>query len=262
MLIESLKNPKIKKLLLLEAKKKERKTQNLFVVEGLQENYWALEAGFLAKEFFIYPDIFQNKIKLPEDVLKNFISKTLFEKISYRETSGGIIGLYESKYITIDEIKFINTQPLIVVVDAIEKPGNLGAILRSAEASNVDAVILSDSLLDIYNSNVVRASVGALFLNQVVIETSEKVQSWLKKHQITSYATYLNNSSKSIYNFDLKKPTAFVFGTESTGLSESWLSFCDQKIIIPMSGKIDSLNVSNATTICLFEANRQRNYAN
>lgn len=257
MLIESTQNPKIKNLLLLQQKQKERRTQNLFVVEGIQENHWALASGFSAKEFFVCEPIFNNQLKLSAKTPITTISKAVFEKLAYRKTTGGILGLYETNSKTLNDLE-LKENPLILILDSIEKPGNLGAILRGAEAAGVDAIVLSNPLIDLYNPNVIRSSVGTAFLIPVIHSNPTEIKSWLNENKINSYATYLSDSSKSLYQFDYKKPTAFVFGTESTGLTEEWLDFCEKKIIIPMNGKIDSLNVSNACSICLFETMRQR----
>lgn len=257
MLIESLKNNSIKNIILLQQKRKEREWQNQFLVEGIQENYWAIESNFSANEFFICQKIFNNQISLPKNAKISFISNEVFEKVAYRKSTGGIIGLYKTKKNLLTELK-LNPNPVILVLESIEKPGNLGAILRGAEAAGVDAVFLSDSLVDLYNPNVIRSSVGTVFLVPVISSTYLEIQKWLMKENVKSYATCLDASSQSLYHFDYKKSTAFVFGTESTGLTKKWLDFCSEKIIIPMNGKIDSLNVSNATSICVFEAMRQR----
>ena len=257
MLIESIKNNKIKNILLLQQKRKEREKQSQFLVEGIQENYWAIRSNFVPIEFFINETIFNNQISLPKKAKISFITNGIFEKVAYRKSTGGIIGLYETKKNHLTELK-LNPNPIILVLESIEKPGNLGAILRSAEAAGVDAVFLSDSLVDLYNPNVIRSSVGTAFLVPVIGASCLEIQKWLLENHVNSYATYLNDSSQSLYNFDYKQPTAFIFGTESTGLTKKWLDFCTEKIIIPMNGKIDSLNVSNATSICVFEAMRQR----
>ncbi len=257
MFIESLKNSKIKELLLLQQKQKERKIKNLFLVEGIQENRWAIDSFFTVQEFFVCETIFNNQLILPTDTKISFLSKPVFEKIAYRKTTGGIIGLYKTKALELENLE-LKKNPVIVILESLEKPGNLGAILRSAEACGVDAIILSDSLIDLYNPNVIRSSVGTAFLIPVVSSTKANIKAWLKQNKINSYATFLSNTSQSLYNFDYTEPTAFVFGTESTGLDKEWLDFCSHKIIIPMSGKIDSLNVSNACSICVFEAMRQR----
>jgi RNA methyltransferase, TrmH family len=152
MLIESTQNPKIKNLLLLQQKQKERRAQNLFVVEGIQENHWATTSGFTAKEFFVYSAIFRNEIKIPPGTSITNITKSVFEKLAYRKTTGGILGLYETTSITLHNLE-LKKNPLVLILDSIEKPGNLGAILRSAEAAGVDAVFLSNPLIDLYNPN-------------------------------------------------------------------------------------------------------------
>jgi len=262
-LISSHQNPKIKKILSLQ-KSSERKSQNLFVVEGLREIKLALEANHQLHSIYICKEIIgveryselKDLIKSPIDEYE--ISKPIFEKIAYRENSDGIIALVVPKIITLENIK-LRTNPIIIVLESIEKPGNIGAILRTADAANVDAVIICNPKTDIYNSNVIRSSVGCLFTNQVVACTTEEAINWLRKQNISIFPTHLN-AKEYYHQADFKQPSAIIMGTEDTGLSDKWISPEFKQIKIPMNGKIDSMNVSNATAIVVFEAMRQRNF--
>lgn len=257
MQIESLQNPKIKNLLKLQEKSRERKKQGLFVVEGIQENQLALEGGFEPVEFFICPDIFTNSFEIKTSI-QNEVSKSLFEKIAYRGTTGGVIGIYTTKTKEISDVRSPENA-LIVVLESVEKPGNLGAVLRTCDGAGVDLVVVCDPLVDFFNPNVIRSSVGTVFTNQLVSTSKEELVNWLKKEKIQILSTFLNENTKSLYDINFSKSSALVFGTEAFGLSEFWVKNSDELIKIPMNGKVDSLNVSNAAAICIYEAVRQKN---
>lgn len=259
MQIESAQNPKIKNLLKLQEKSRERKKQELFVVEGIQEIQLALNSGFEAKEFFVCDAVFQNEIKLPQTQI-NSISKSVFEKIAYRGTTGGIAGVFNIKQKRLSEIQ-LSENAFIVVLESVEKPGNLGAILRTCDGAGVDAIVVCDPLVDFFNPNVVRSSVGTIFTNQFASDSKENVINWLKSNQVQIISTYLRNDTKNLYDIDFRKKSAIVLGTENSGLTEDWLEHSDQLIKIPMRGKVDSLNVSNAAAICIYEAIRQKNHS-
>ncbi|MFA5618906.1 MAG: RNA methyltransferase [Weeksellaceae bacterium] len=256
MLIESVQNPRIKNLLKLQQKSRERKLQQLFVVEGGKENQIASEAGYEAEAYYICETILQNTFPTGNKPVFN-ISKTVFEKIAYRGTTGGIIGVYRTRNHMLEEVK-LPENPLIVILEAVEKPGNLGAALRTCDGAGVDLLIVCDSLTDIYNPNVIRSSIGTVFFNQIALGEKEDVLNWLKTNNIQIFSTFLREDSLNLYQADFRQPTALVFGTEAFGLSDFWGEHSDQLIKIPMYGKIDSLNVSNAAAICIYEAVRQR----
>lgn len=258
--ITSTQNPKVKSLLALE-KPRERRKQQLFVIEGKKEIGLALEAGYKIGNIF-----FCDEIISAEEVGKLFrddkllipVSKDVFDKLAVRENSGGMIAVAEQKLHTLDRITLSNN-PLVLVLESVEKPGNLGAILRTADASGVDAVIICDPQTDFYNPNVIRSSIGCIFTKQVAAATSEETISWLKKNNIRIYCTYLK-ASKLYHLTDYTQPSAIVMGTEATGLSDTWVKNSDANIIIPMQGKIDSMNVSTAAAVVVFEAKRQRGF--
>ncbi|MFA7686959.1 MAG: RNA methyltransferase [Moheibacter sp.] len=259
MQIESPQNPKIKNLLKLREKSRERKKQGLFVVEGIQENELALAAAFEPVEFFICVPIFDGSLNLSE-FQKVTVSPNVYEKIAYRGTTAGLIGVYKSKTNNLEEIR-LSKNALVVVLESVEKPGNLGAILRSCDGAGADAIIVCDPLTDFYNSNVIRSSVGTVFTNQLGSDSFENVVHWLKKNKLKIVSTYLNESTQNLYEIDFHPKTALIFGTEHSGLTNEWLEHSDQTIKIPMNGKVDSLNVSNAVAICIYEAVRQKNYS-
>jgi RNA methyltransferase, TrmH family len=261
-LITSPQNPKIKNLLSLE-KARERRDQNVFVIEGLRELSLSLAGGYNIQSIYFSPSIISAK-ELLELVHKESllipVQQSVFEKIAYRESTGGIIAVAEQKKHELRHIR-LSEDPLILVLESVEKPGNLGAVLRTADAAGVDAVIICDPQTDFYNPNVVRSSVGCVFTTALASATSEEAISWLKKNNVRIYCTYLK-ASNEYYNTDFTLPSAIVMGTEATGLSDVWVNNADANIIIPMAGKIDSMNVSTAAAVVVFEAVRQRTVRN
>ena len=252
--ISSAQNPKLKHLLRLQEKSKLRREEGLFVVEGRRELEHCIEAGFRVRTLFVCPEIAgavdfvsDSYIELPE---------SLYKKVAYRDSTEGIIAEVEYKSLTLKDLR-LGENPLIVVLESVEKPGNLGAVLRSADAAGADAVIVCDPLTDIYNPNLVRASIGAVFTVPTVAASSDEVIPWLKEKGIRILTAQLQDSSL-YYDYDMKGGTALVMGTESTGLTERWRQAADAHIRIPMLGKLDSLNVSVSTAILLFEVVRQR----
>jgi RNA methyltransferase, TrmH family len=259
-IITSLQNPKIKNVVALE-KARERKAQNVFIIEGLKELSLATESGYRFKTVYFCPAIISEE-KISELIRdRNLllpVHESVFEKIAYRESTGGIIAIAEQKQHRLEDIK-LSKEPLVLILESVEKPGNLGAILRTADAAGVDAVIICDPQTDFYNPNVIRSSVGCVFTRQIASASSDQTISWLKQHNIKIYCTYLQ-ASKPYHELDYLKGCAIVMGTEATGLSKLWVESSDTNIIIPMQGKIDSMNVSTAAAVVIFEAKRQRNF--
>src|SRR6188768_550644 len=216
-LITSTQNPKIKSLLLLE-KPRERKKQSVFVVEGKKEVMYALEAGYQFQNIFFCEEIVSaqtlGELKLSDRLLIP-VSREVFDKIAVRESSGGMIAVAEQKPHRLEDIK-LSKNPLLLVLESVEKPGNLGAILRTADAAGVDAVVICDPQTDFYNPNVIRSSVGCVFTRQVASATSEETIKWLKENGIGIYCTYLK-ASKPYHTIDFTGPSAIVMGTEATG---------------------------------------------
>lgn len=255
-LITSAKNPKFKNLLLLQEKSKARREQGLFVVEGRRELQHCLEAGYNVKTVFICQEIAGNcHFELAEKSVIE-LSPDLYKKAAYREGTEGIIAEVECRSLSLEDL-CLPENPLIVVLEAVEKPGNLGAILRSADAARADAVIVCDPLTDLYNPNLIRASIGAIFTVPTVAASSADAIAFLKERGIQILTAQLQDSSL-YYDVDMTRGTAIVMGTESTGLTDIWRKAASAHIRIPMLGRLDSLNVSVSAAILLFEAVRQR----
>ena len=259
--ITSAQNTKIKDLLALQEKSKERRKKGLFVVEGRRELLHCIEVGYEPHTVFICTEILKQE-ELEEIAGKcdcNFIDlpQHLYDKVAYRGGTEGVIAEMHCKEMTLDSLK-LKKNPLVVVLESVEKPGNLGAVLRSADASGVDAVIVCDPLTDMYNPNLIRSSIGAIFTVPVATASSEDTIAWLKANGIKIYTAQLQDS-EWYYDTDMKGGTAIVMGTEATGLTDAWRKVADAHIKIPMLGKLDSLNVSVSAAILMYEAIRQRN---
>lgn len=252
-MIESFQNDKVKYISRLISDNRFRKKEGIFVVEGHQENDRALKFGFVAREFFICESIFQGEI--PSGKV-HFISEKIYEKLAYRGSSEGILGIFEAKEHSLSEFK-PKENVSIIVVEGVEKPGNLGAILRSCEAFGIDALIVADAKTDFYNPNVIRSSVGCLFGMNLFQGTNDEVFSFLSKNQFGIYTTFMNEKAQNISQKDFTKKSAIVFGTEHSGISDFWLGK-SENILIPMAGSIDSLNLSNAVAISCYEILRQK----
>jgi RNA methyltransferase, TrmH family len=259
-LITSAQNPKIKSLIALE-KPRERKKQQLFVIEGIKEIGMAIEAGYKIGNLFFCEEIIANQ-NLPKNLATERqlipVSKEVFDKIAVRENSGGVIAVAEMRVNDLSQLK-LKANPLLLIIESVEKPGNLGALLRTADAAGVDAVICCDTQTDFYNPNVIRSSIGCVFTNQIASATSEETINWLKKNGVKIFCTYLD-AAKPYYEIDFTQPSAIVMGTEATGISDLWVKNANANIIIPMQGKIDSMNVSTAAAVVIFEAKRQRGF--
>jgi RNA methyltransferase, TrmH family len=255
--ITSTQNPKVKSLLALE-KPRERRKQCLFVIEGLKEIALAIKAGYKIGNLFYCEEIITREElgDWVDDRLVIPVAKPVFDKIAVRENSGGVIAVAEMKTHRLHDIK-LSQSPLVLVLESVEKPGNLGAILRTADAAGVDAVIICDPQTDFYNPNVIRSSVGCVFTKPVASAPSSETIEWLRKNNINILCAYLN-ASKPYHQIDFKQPSAIVMGTESTGLSDVWVQSSDANIIIPMHGMVDSMNVSVSAAVLVFEAVRQR----
>jgi RNA methyltransferase, TrmH family len=260
--ITSLQNPRVKQLVRLR-ERRERDELGLFLIEGYREVRRALEKGIPLRELYFAPGWFlgENEPGLIEQAraagAQLFeLSQEAFSKVSYRDRPDGLLAVAPQWKRQLDELP-LATAPFLLVVESIEKPGNLGTILRSADAAGVDAVIVCDAVTDVFNPNVVRSSTGVLFSVPVVLADSKTVRAWLAKKGIRAVAT--TPDTPNLYTAtDLRGPLAIVMGSEQYGLSEFWLKESDALVRIPMAGQADSLNVAMATIITLFEAVRQR----
>ena len=253
--ITSLQNPKIKQLLLLQQKSSERRKTGLFVVEGQQELSHCQHAGYEIDTIFWCPSLMP-AFQCPANVRCFEVSHEVYEKVAYRGSTEGVIAEVRTKSLQLEDLKLGN-HPLIVVLESVEKPGNLGAILRSADASGVDAVVVCDPLTDLYNPNLIRSSVGSAFTVPCVACRSDECIAFLKQRGIKILTAQLQDSHL-YYDTDMTCGTAIVMGTEHDGLTDQWRQAADAHIRIPMLGQIDSLNVSVSAAILMFEAVRQR----
>jgi len=255
MTITSTQNPKIKALLALQQKSSERRAQGLFVVEGQRELQHCIHAGLEVTTLFHCPDLLPI---LPKETFPTIyeVTKPVYEKIAYRSSTEGIIAIVKAPNLQLTNLQ-LKPNPLIIVLESVEKPGNLGAILRSADAAGVDAVLVCDPLTDLYNPNLIRSSIGAIFTVPCIACSSDDCIAFLKKHGIQILTAQLQDS-RLYYDTDMTGGTAIVMGTESTGLTGQWRQAADAHIRIPMLGRLDSLNVSVSAAILMYEAVRQR----
>lgn len=261
--ITSAQNSKIKMLLALGEKSRTRRENSLFVVEGRKEIGHCLDAGYKVRTLFACPEIIPEREleiiaeRCGEDCTIVNVPAHLYEKIAYRGSTEGVIAEAEIIDKSLGDIK-LRENPLVIVLESVEKPGNLGAVLRTADAADADAVIVCDPLTDLYNPNLIRSSLGATFTRQVVAASSGEALKWLKDNNIKIYTAQLQDS-EWYYDTDMKCGTALVMGTEHEGLSTFWRMHADAHVKIPMLGQMDSLNVSVSAAILMFEAVRQRN---
>ncbi|MBS9767077.1 MAG: RNA methyltransferase [Flavobacteriaceae bacterium] len=260
--ITSVKNPLVKGLLQLQEKSKVRKREKRFLIEGLREISLAVQGGYELEKVLVNTAI----ISL-EEVVKIVgnerfelieINDAVYRKLAFRDSTEGVIAVAKTKELTLDNLKITTEKPLFLVAEAPEKPGNIGALLRTADASGVDAVLIANPKTDMYNPNIVRSSVGCVFTTQIATGTTEEIIAFLKERNVAIYSASLK-ASVPYDTVDYQRATAIVVGTESTGLTEEWTENSTQNIIIPMRGKIDSMNVSVSAAVIIFEAVRQRN---
>jgi RNA methyltransferase, TrmH family len=262
--ISSPTNPLIKNIVLLSDKSRVRKDSATFVVEGQREILLALKGGFLPKVMIFNPTIVSYNQLLDKygNVLFEIemieVTNLVYNKIAYREGTEGVIAIFHSNTKSLDQLVLPDINPLVLVAEAPEKPGNIGALLRTADAAGADAVIIANPNTDIFNPNIIRSSVGCVFTNQVASGTTHEIISYLKSKNIQIICATIAGDSVSCYDIDYKQPSAIVVGTESIGLSQEWVKSADQNVIIPMKGQIDSMNVSVSAAIIIFECVRQR----
>ncbi|MCG8749075.1 TrmH family RNA methyltransferase [Tenacibaculum finnmarkense] len=260
--ISSIQNPYIKDLLKLQDKSRERKKRGLFLVEGQREISLVIKGNYQIDTILFVPDMFSlEDLKAIRVATASCIeiTKEIYQKIAYRDTTEGVIAVVKTKDFSLDAIQFETKNPLVLIFESIEKPGNIGAMLRTADAANVDAVFIANPKTDLFNPNIVRSSVGCVFTNQIGVGTSEEIIDFLQEKNINIYSATLQNSNEYHKN-DYTQATALVVGTEATGLTQIWRDKATQNINIPMQGAIDSMNVSVAAAILTFEAKRQREF--
>lgn len=264
-LISSIQNPVIKRLFQLQEKSRARKKEGVFIVEGIREIQLAAKGGFQIIELFYCDELFSEEhlaaIKInidPEPEITN-ISAGVYEKIAYRGSTEGLLAVVKSKKLGLEDLGLNEGNFLILVAEAPEKPGNIGALLRTADAARVDAVLIANPKTDIFNPNIIRSSVGCVFTNRIATGTTGEIIEYLLQKKVNIYSAALH-ASVNYTQIDFTGSSAIVVGTEATGLSKEWLKNSTQNIIIPMQGEIDSMNVSVAAGILIFEAKRQRGF--
>jgi len=261
-MITSIVNQKIKDVVKLRDSSFRHKN-NLFIIEGCREISLALKAQISIKELYICRDFFKGRKE--EEIIALFknsnssvyeVNSKVYEKIAYGNRREGLISVAQQPKYKLTDIQ-LTTNPFLVIAEGIEKPGNLGAILRSIDAAGFDGLIAVDSLTDIYNHNIVRSSIGTIFTKPIIRASSQELLEWLKKQKITIVCA--DPIGSSLYtSVDLNKPTALVLGSEKKGISSFWRKQASIIASIPMKGKADSLNVSATAAVFIFEALRQR----
>ena len=258
--ITSLQNPRVKRFLRLRDKSSARRAAGVFCVEGMREISHCLGSGYEIETLFFAPSIAGMS---PADILSGHpcpfvisVTEAIYARMALRGDTEGAVAIFNTREKHLHDLDLPPT-PLLAILESVEKPGNLGAVLRSADAAGVDAVIVCDPLTDIYNPNLIRASLGAVFTVPCVTCSSSECISFLKANGIQILTAQLQDSSL-YYDTDMRRPTAIVLGTEATGLSQIWRDAAAAHIRIPMLGELDSLNVSVSAAILMFEAVRQR----
>lgn len=256
--ITSLQNPRVKHLVKLREDKKQRQKDSVILVEGYDELTLALACGYKPITLLTAPELVSQPLSIPyaESVETLTVSRAVFEKISYRDNPDGFLGLFSMPARTLADLT-LSEIPLVIVAESVEKPGNLGAILRTADAAHVDAILVCDPRVDIWNPNVIRASRGAVFAVPVVEVKSPEALTWLKESRMRVLAA--TPSAETLYtSINMTDPLAIAVGTEDEGLTDFWMQNADLRVKIPMAGKVNSLNVSIATALMTYEAVRQR----
>lgn len=260
--LTSLQNPRVKEVVHLRDRQQREKSQQ-FIIEGYRELLRAIDAGWVVDALFVCPALFlgSNEDKLIQRIEARgakvyYCPEHVLRKMSYRDRPDGLIATAPQKHIHLESMQ-LKTNPFLIVAEAIEKPGNLGTILRSSDAVGLDALILCDACTDMFNPNVVRASVGTLFTVPVVEAQGKETLDWLKKNNIAILAA-TPSAKQEFTEVDMTGPIAIAVGTEQLGLSPLWMENADIQVKIPMNGTADSLNVAMATTLLLYEVLRQR----
>ena len=254
--ITSLQNPRIKHIVKLRDDKKQRKQDGLMLVEGFNEITLAISAGHKPQTLLTAPELASQQLNF-DSAETVTVTRAVFEKMSYRDNPDGWLAVFPIPSTTLESVSLLTKIPLIIIAESIEKPGNLGAILRTADAAHVDAVLLCDPRVDLWNPNVVRASRGTVFSVPVVECDNASALEWLKSRKMRVLAA--TPLADVLYSaVDLRQPVAIAVGTEDEGLTDFWMQNADLRVKIPMLGKVNSLNVSVSTALIVYEAVRQR----
>lgn len=261
--ISSSQNSTVKRLIQLQGKSRARYKEDGFLIEGLREIQLAIAGNYHILELYIQEEFFNDKVYQElyasnQEVSVTSLSSTVYNKLAYRGSTEGVIAFAKAKQTLLSDLH-LPKNPFLLIAEAPEKPGNIGALLRTADAAGVDAFILANPKTDLYNPNIIRSSVGCVFTNQIATGTTQEIITFLQNKEIEIYSAILQEAV-AYDSQDYTKPCAIVVGTEATGLSEEWRVASKKNIIIPMQGAIDSMNVSVAAGILIFEARRQRGF--
>lgn len=254
--ITSLQNPRVKHIVKLREDKRQRQKDGMLLVEGYDEIQLAISAGHTPQTLLTAPEIASRQLIFPSAEIIT-VNRPVFEKISYRDNPDGWLAVFSIPQSTFESIKLQTDNPLVIVAESVEKPGNLGAMLRTADAAHVDAFLVCDPRVDLWNPNVIRASRGTVFSVPVVECDNASALNWLRANKIQVLAA--TPSAEIMYSdVDMTQPTAIAVGTEDEGLTKFWMNNADVKVKIPMLGKVNSLNVSVSAALILYDAVRQR----
>lgn len=262
--ITSTQNDTLKEAALLGSKAKERREKGRFLAEGLRELRQALAHGWHCESLWVEKGMLGEaeiaalfpRQQIPSDLVLYEVPAKVMEKLAYRTGIPNAVGVLQTKALDLPAT-LAHSTPLVLILEQVEKPGNLGAMLRTADAAGVDLVIVTDPATDVWNSNCVRASLGALFTVPVALTTPAAAINWCRSNGLQIMATWLEGST-SLYEANLLPGVALVMGAEADGITKIWVDAADQRLLIPMKGKVDSLNVSVSAAIVLYEALRQR----
>lgn len=254
--LTSLQNPRVKYIVKLRDDKRQRRSDGLTLVEGMYEMEVALASGLRPKEVFFCEELATGRPATFANLKPVTVTSFVFEKMSQRENPDGWLAVFPTPQRTLDSFH-LSPSPFVLLAESVEKPGNLGAILRTADAVGVEGLLVCDPRVDLYNPNVVRASRGTLFTVPAVETTSRDALAWLRVNSIQVLAA--TPQAERLYtDADLRQPVCIAVGTEDEGLTDFWMENADLKVKIPMMGKVNSLNVSTSTAVILYEVFRQR----
>ncbi len=260
--ISSLVNPRVKAAVRLRDRR-ERDETGFTIVDGVREISRAIASGTSVEEAFVCDEgIRTEEARALVDRLRSTEARTwqvtpaVLEKVAFGERAEGVIAIVRTPLLDLTELH-IPSDPLLAVIEAVEKPGNLGAILRSADGAGVDALIVADPRTDPFNPNAIRASLGTIFALPMAAATATDTRQWLAGHRIRIVAARVD-ADRLHSEADLTGPLAIVLGSEASGLSSAWAGFEVEPIRLPMLGVADSLNVSAAAAVLFYEARRQR----
>ena len=257
--IESPKNPQVKALVKLR-ERRTREREGRYLIEGAKEVSRALSAGIVLEGLYVCEDFLnaegEEVLARAQDTPCTDLSSVAFQKVSYRDSPDGLLAVAPIRKTSLASLE-VKPDALFLVVVGLEKPGNLGALLRTADGVGVDAVFVTGAGTDLYNPNVIRASMGSVFSRPVLNTQTETLLVWLQEHHVNVVAA-TPHTKLSYWDADYTGTVAIILGAEHEGLSKTWLEAAQSRVVIPMRGLADSLNVATAGALLLYEAARQR----